>query len=311
MPGPAHWKSAVIEPMNAPAIRAFDAHNHLQSGRFGDRRERILAEALGRGVVGMGVNGTCESDWSIVADLARRHPSVTPSFGYHPWRLSCRSNRWMELLEERLVEFPRAGVGEIGIDRWILEPTSRGRERWADALGGAEPVPMAKQEEVFVQQVGLAARLDRPASIHCIQAWGRLLELLQASPLPACGFFLHSYGGPKEMVEAFADLGAYFGFAGSFAHERKHRQCEAFRSVPLNRLLIETDAPDQMPPDALIEIPLNASADGPALNHPANLIRIYRFAASAFGDTMDHDLCAFSAQMETNYRNLFGRSSGA
>ena len=311
MPGPAPWNPAVIERMNAPAIRAFDAHNHLQSERFGDRRERILDEALSRGVVGMAVNGTCESDWSTVADLARRHPSVTPSFGCHPWRLSRRTDRWIELLEQRLVEFPRAGVGEIGIDRWILESPARGRERWKAALEGGEPVTLPEQEEAFLQQLELAVRLGRPASIHCIQAWGRLLELLKANPLPSRGFLLHSYGGPKEMVEAFADLGAYFGFAGSFAHERKHRQCEVFRSVPLNRLLIETDAPDQMPPESLIEMPLNESADGSALNHPANLIRIYRFAASAFGDKMDHDLCAFSAQMETNYRNLFGSSSGA
>ncbi len=297
--------------MNAPGFRAFDAHNHLQSERFGGAQERVLTEALGQGDIGMVVNGTCESDWAAVAELARRHPMVLPSFGYHPWRLSRRSDAWINALEQRLAEFPGAGVGEIGIDRWILDPSVQTQTRWSAAMKGEKPATLAEQEEAFLQQLNLATRFNRPASIHCIQAWGRLLELFQASPLPSRGFLLHSYGGPKEMVKPFADLGAYFGFAGSFAHERKQRQCEVFQSVPLNRLLIETDAPDQMPPDALIQIPLNRPADRNPVNHPANIIGIYRFAAATFGDKFDQDVCAFSAQMELNYRNLFGRGSNA
>ena len=60
---------------------------------------------------------------------------------------------------------------------------------------------------------------------------------------------MHSYGGPKEMVTPFADLGAYFSLPGYYAHERKARQREAFQHVPAERLLIETDAPDQRLPE--------------------------------------------------------------
>ena len=58
-----------------------------------------------------------------------------------------------------------------------------------------------------------------------------MLEILKTEPRPACGFLLHSYGGPKEMVSAFTDLGAYFSLPGYYAHERKVRQRETFTVV--------------------------------------------------------------------------------
>src|SRR5206468_3835534 len=121
---------------------------------------------------------------------------------------------------------------EIGLDRWI------------------ENYDLPLQEEMFVWQLRLAAERNLPVSIHCLQAWGKLLELLQKEPRPACGFVLHSYGGPREMIPPLMKLGAYFSLPGYFAHERKQKQRETFQAVPLDRLLIETDAPDQMLPDA-------------------------------------------------------------
>ena len=87
-------------------------------------------------------------------------------------------------------------------------------------------------------------------------------------PVPERGFLLHSYGGLTEMV-AFAQLGAYFSFPG-YWRAAKGRHREAFKSVPADRLLIETDAPDQRLPDALNAYPLTDSAGEP-MNHPANL----------------------------------------
>src|ERR1019366_5990338 len=120
----------------------------------------------------------------------------------------------------------------------------------------------------------IAAARNLPVSIHCLQAWGRLHELLRDHPRPARGFVLHSFGGPAEMIPAFAKLGAYFSFPGYFLHERKPRQRETFRQVPPDRLLIETDAPDQPLPDEKVLHPLVA-ADGRPLNHPANLVAVY------------------------------------
>jgi TatD DNase family protein len=263
-------------------VRFCDAHNHLQDERFAKNRGEVVATAVGQGVTRMVVNGSCEEDWPLVRDLAKEFPQVLPSFGYHPWYLHERTPDWKERLAQFLEAAPSA-VGEIGLDRWKPE------------------LPYEGQEEAFVWQLGVAAKRNLPASIHCMQAWGRMHDLLRDNPRPARGCLLHSYGGSKEMVGPLARLGAYFSFPGYFMHERKARQREAFRVVPLDRLLIETDAPDQLLPDAANRFPLNDAA-GKAINHPANLAAVYEFVAKE----RRMALGSFGSQIEENFLRLFG-----
>lgn len=261
-------------------MRLYDAHNHLQDERFTDR-VRIVAEAASVGVGRMVVNGACEQDWPLVQQLAEQFPQVLPSFGYHPWHLQERTPDWQRTLISLLDATPSV-VGEIGLDRWKPD------------------LPYDGQEQAFIWQLRLAAERNVAASIHCLQAWGRMLELLSENPRPAGGFLLHSYGGSREMVQPLTKLGAYFSFPGYFMHERKTRQREAFAAVPLDRLLIETDAPDQLLPESENRFPLPAS-DGKPINHPANLAAVYEFMARQRGMGLDE----FSGQVEENFRCLF------
>src|SRR5262249_38260287 len=139
-------------------------------------------------------------------------------------------------------------------------------------------------------------------SIHCLQAWGVLFDLLRKNPRPAVGFVLHSYGGPQEMIKPLAALGAYFSLPGYFAEERKARQRETFRHVPADRLLIETDAPDQLLPDYRRRYPLTDTATGKPINHPAELITVYQFAAEVRQESVE----SLAAQVEENFLRLFG-----
>ncbi len=284
-------------------VRLRDAHNHLQDDRFAGRQDALVAEAAEAGVGRMVVNGSGEADWPAVAALAARHPQVVvPSFGCHPWYLGERTPHWREELVRRLDTIPGAVIGEIGLDRWMLENP----ERWRAYLGpegaGAAPPSMTEQETAFVAQLRLAAERNVAASIHCLRTFGRLLELLEKHPRPARGFLLHSYGGPVELVAPLAKLGGYFSFPGYFAHERKARQRKVFRAVPPERLLIETDAPDQLPPEALNRHPLTDTAAGGALNHPANLAAIYEYLADFFGEPVG----ALAVRVAANFDRLFG-----
>ena len=263
-------------------MRLYDAHNHLQDGRLNRVREDAFAKAVESGVVKMIVNGTQERDWSEVLHLARTHGEIVPSVGLHPWYVAKRSAAWKQTLLTTL-DTQHCVIGEIGLDRWIND---------FDA---------AQQEEVFVYQLQLAAERNLPVSIHCLQAWGALLEILRREPRPACGFLLHSYGGSSELIEPLAKLGAYFSCSGYFAHEKKAKQREVFRHVPLNRLLIETDAPDMLPPETLVAQGL-IDEDGAPANHPANLQRIYRFVADLRGISVE----TLAGQMEENFKRLFG-----
>jgi TatD DNase family protein len=318
-------------------LRFYDAHNHLQDERFGECQAELLSASAREGVVCMVVNGSCEADWPRVLGLAREYPlarpttkvstnrrSVTPtgqlalppspaiqelgarvfareggapsdgvsggcppqilpSFGYHPWYIHECTGDWLRHLTSCLDQVPSA-VGEIGLDRWKSD------------------LPYEGQEEAFTAQLRLAAERNLPVSIHCLHAWGRMLEILKRERRPARGFLLHSYGGPKEMVKPLADLGAYFSLPGYYAHERKHRQRETFKHVPPDRLLIETDAPDQNLPRERNRFSLMEAGTDRELNHPANLPAVYEFAAELLGEP----LAALAARVEANFLRLFG-----
>lgn len=227
-----------------------DAHNHLHDPRFAGRQADLIATARAAGVSAMVVNGTSPTDWPAVRACAEAFPDVVvPSFGLHPWYVPARPADWERQLIAMLDAFPAAGVGEIGLDRWKAD------------------LPWDDQVAVFLRQLALAAERNRPVSIHGLKAWDPLLALLEKHPRPARGFLLHSYGGPARLIDRFAALGAYFSLSGAVAHPNRAAQANVFRHVPPDRLLIESDAPDQRPP-------LDGS-DADALNTPANLPTVY------------------------------------
>jgi TatD DNase family protein len=265
-------------------FRLYDAHNHFQDERLAHVREGAILDLRRENVWRMVVNGSCEEDWPQVRDLAGSYPEVIPSFGYHPWYIKERSPDWEKVLVQFLDEVP-SGVGEIGLDRWIKD------------------YDVKDQEQVFVAQLRLAAERNLPVSIHCLQAWGRLHDLLRQEPRPKCGFVLHSFGGPQEMIPSLAALGAYFSLPGYYAHERKTRQQEAFRHVPRDRLLIETDAPDQLLPEERVRYPLSDVKTGKPLNHPGNLGAVYGFAC----ELLDQSMEKLTGQVEENFKRIFGR----
>lgn len=260
-----------------------DAHNHLQDERLAAHLSAILASLPASGIRHSVVNGTCEDDWPRVAALVEAHPQLLlPSFGLHPWQAPQRSPEWLAHLESALAAFPHAGVGECGLDRWI------------------QPHDLDDQREVFLAQLDLATRLDRPLSIHCLRAWGALLDCLRDHPRPARGFLLHSYGGSRELIPELTDLGAYFSFSGAFLAPRKEAVREAFRHVPPHRLLVESDAPDMLPPKASRPHPLT-DPDGHPLNHPANLPAVARGLA----ECLDTDPDALVIQTTENFTRFF------
>jgi len=265
--------------MSAPL---YDAHCHLQDEWLVPHYAEIFPALEKINLRRAVVNGTCENDWSAVAGLAAAHPWIIPSYGLHPWFIADRSPQWRENLLRRIDAGPCA-IGEIGLDRW------------------KEPYDFADQQAVFREQLAIAAGRNLPVTIHCLKAWGALAEILHSVPLPQCGFLLHAYGGPAEMIPDFVKLGAYFSFNGYFLHERKTRQREAFTQVPLDRLLVETDAPAMPIPEERRQYQLpEAEADIPN-NHPANLL----VTMDALADLLHHSKEALASEVGENFHRLF------
>ena len=250
-----------------------DAHNHLQDARFDSIRSRVIADMRESGITRCVVNGTCPEDWPKVAELAEQYPDfIIPSFGLHPWKKP--TDDWLDQLLHYLDHTPHACVGECGLDRWM------------------ENHDLELQKRVFIAQLEIAATRNLPLSIHCLKAWGPLLEILSSHPLPQRGFLLHSYGGSTELVHPFSKLGAYFSFSGYFLHPRKSKVIETFQSTPKDRLLLETDAPDMLPPRSAITHSLEEG-----INHPANLASI--------SDTISRKLDI--SLVKSNFHRFFGK----
>lgn len=275
----------------------YDAHNHLQDDWLAPHLDAVAADLGAVHLRAAVVNGTCEADWPAVAALARRFAWVVPSYGLHPWDAGNRTPGWLATLRAALAADPHAAVGEIGLDRWILDSARPDDPR----LAGLRRAPLEEQGEVFLKQLALAATENRPVTIHCLQAFGALEGLLRHVNTPARGFLLHAYGGPAEMVAGFAERGAYFSFNGAFLDARHATKREAFRRVPVDRLLVETDAPAMPLPAERVRFPLPPASDGSLINHPANLAATYEGLAELRGVSVE----SLAAQVQENFARLF------
>lgn len=259
----------------------------------------MVSTAAAHGIAGMVVNGTSEADWPQVRRLAEQCPSVIPAFGLHPWRVSARSGAWREFLVECLDHTPRVGLGEVGLDRWILDqPLER---CLAMGTGPQGPAPLEIQLEVLEVQLDLASARGLPVTLHCLKAWGALLDCLRRRPHLPRGFLLHSYGGPAELVNEWVGLGGCFSISGHSLHLRKATHAAVLRAIPRDRLLLETDAPDQLPPSEWVSHPAT-DVHGHPVNHPANLVRIAEGVSGLLGIPIEE----LSAQCEANWMQFFG-----
>ena len=251
------------------APRFFDAHGHLQDSRVGPEVASVLKRASVAGVEGVACCGTGPEDWDAVLALAERHPEVVPLLGLHPWRVAEAPPDWRSSLNARL-SASGAGLGECGLDF-------------------AQPGDRAAQLEAFRFQVRLARELNRPLALHCVKAWGPFLEVLRAEGLPSAGAMVHAYSGSAEVARELQALGLFLSFAGNVDRPGARKVIEAARAVRPDRLLVESDTPDQGP------------GGGPS--EPAQVPAVVAALARIRGESVE----ALAEATRANARALFGR----
>lgn len=227
--------------------RLCDAHLHLQDRRFPDA---LRQEGL-PGIRAQVINGTRPDDWAAVDAIPDTHDTRRyKAYGVHPWHVAGLPDDW----DARLVAYLRAGavsVGEIGLDQWI------------------SPRDEVLQKAVFRRQLAIAKELELPPTIHCIRAWEPLIACLKEfAPFPR-GLLIHAFAGSVELLNACLKFGAYFSFSGYAADPQRKRMRAAIAACPPSRLLLETDAPDMLPPPTVRKFPLQGA--GSELHHPAEL----------------------------------------
>lgn len=260
-------------------MRLTDSHCHLQDARLAGDLEGVLARAREAGVRRFVACGTAEADWDAVLALAARHADVVPLLGLHPWYVGQATPGWVDRLEAQLQAHPEAGIGEAGLDFALEELREEDRQRQEDALRA---------------QLRLAKALDRPLSLHCRRAWEPLATLAREEGLPARGAVVHAFSGSAETARELQALGFHLSFGCGLARPGAAKAARALRAVSLDRLLLETDAPD-LPPRHLPGWEARP-------NEPAAL-RVALAAAAQLLGLGEEDL---AARIEANAARIFG-----
>jgi TatD DNase family protein len=151
-------------------------------------------------------------------------------------------------------------------------------DRWT------EPFDKQGQEESFCAQLDIARKYDRPVTIHCVQSWGWLMDVLRGERELPNRLLIHSYGGSADLIKPLAVMGAYFSFSATVLKENFKRTRSAITAVPPERLLIETDAPCMLPPENY-RVRRLIGSNGAEMNHPANLPTIADGIAELLGES--------------------------
>lgn len=206
-----------------------DSHCHIQSSEFDADREAVIERCRQRGMRCI-VVGNNHEDSAAAVQLAERHDVLFAVVGLHPIFLP--EEEWSAAAYDELLQHPKVvGIGEIGLDYYRI---------WADS---ADEEDAAKQEQsrVFAEQLRYAKATGKPVVIHCRDAYPQALEILQDfRGLPAV---MHTFLGDAQTAERFLAHGAFLSFSGiaTFGDDGEIRH--TIQSVPLSRMMIETDAP--------------------------------------------------------------------
>jgi TatD DNase family protein len=234
-----------------------DGHAHLQSVTDKEGMCRILA-ALSENKVGrIFCNATSPEDWESVSGFASKYKEVIPFYGIHPWFADKLEDGWHKRLVTYL-EKPPSGIGEIGLDR--AKETEIGFEI---------------QREVFEKQLSIAFVLNKSFTLHCVDAWGAVIESLKVRRAGKLPFIVHSFSGSKEVLADIIKLGGYVSFSLKLVEKRYKKISEAFLAAPLERLLLETDFP--YAPGAVSKVPARPE------DYPDCVKRLYEIAARLKG----------------------------
>jgi len=202
-----------------------DSHCHLDDSRFDLNRVAVVQRARDAGVHRFVVPAVRCADWQRLQQFAAADVNILPAFGLHPW--FCNEHRESDLQQLPDYLTTAVAVGECGLD------------------GKRCDIDMQTQLHWFRSQLTLAAELDLPVIVHAYGAVDAVTSEIRRYP-GLCGV-IHSFSGSLQQADQLINLGFYLGFGGGITYERASRLREVVKAVPLERLLIETDAPDQPP----------------------------------------------------------------
>ncbi|HEY9143532.1 MAG TPA: TatD family hydrolase [Arenimonas sp.] len=206
----------------------YDSHCHLDAAEFDADRPAVLARARDAGVARQLVPAVDRGSWDAIRTLCAAEPGLRPAYGLHPMFLDRHRPGHLDELRDWLAAERPAAVGECGLDFFVegLDPDS--------------------QRLYFRGQLELAREFDLPVVLHARRAVEEVIGTLRE--VGGLRGVVHSWSGSEEQARQLFGLGFCLGIGGPVTYERAKRLRRTVASMPLDFLLLETDAPDQ--PDA-------------------------------------------------------------
>ncbi len=208
------------------SMEIIDTHCHLDVAAFNPDRAAVLQRARANGVVGIVVPGIEASGWDRLAALCAGEPDLFPAFGLHPVMIDTHRDSDLALLESRLAGQRPLAIGEIGLDFYIRDTD---RER---------------QQALFEAQLVMARDAGLPVILHVRKAHDAVLSTLKRIRVP--GGTAHAFNGSLQQARQYSELGFRLGFGGMLTYERSVKLRALAQALPLEALVLETDAPDMV-----------------------------------------------------------------
>jgi TatD DNase family protein len=205
-------------------VALIDTHCHLDVSEFDEDRAAVLTRARAAGVVAQVVPAVQRTGWPFLLQICRAEPDLFPALGLHPVYLDQHDDADVDALAQAVADEQPVAIGEIGLD-WFVEQLDRTR-----------------QQALFERQLLVARDAGLPVILHVRRAHDAALAVLRR--IRVRGGIAHAYSGSLEQAWQYLDLGFRLGFGGMLTFERSTKLRRLSRELPLDAIVLETDAPD-------------------------------------------------------------------
>ena len=205
-------------------MEIIDTHCHLDVAAFDPDRQAVLERARAGSVSAMVIPGVLAADWNGLLELCAGESDLYPALGLHPVPLEQHADTDLKALEVLLAERRPVAVGEIGLDYF-----APGRDRM-------------RQQALFEAQLEMARAAHLPVILHVRKAHDQVLATLRR--IRVCGGTSHAFNGSLQQARQYIELGFRLGFGGMLTYERSRKLRALARELPLESIVLETDAPD-------------------------------------------------------------------
>ncbi len=202
-----------------------DSHCHLEMPEFKKDLETVVRNAKESGIEYIFTVGTEEKDWKRTLEIAHSHPFIYAILGVHPHHAREIHDQTYSRLKELCQDKKVRAIGEMGLD--FFRNLS----------------PRETQLKRFREQIGLAKTLGLPIVVHDRDAHQETIEILKSENAEECGGIIHCFSGDYEMAKICMDMGFQISIPGTITFKNAELFREAVKKIPLESLLVETDAP--------------------------------------------------------------------